>query len=82
MKTNRNLLPWIQTTLRWVHALDQGEFIEASGWTKEYLSLDGQISCDNLDLIVKSVNALLETIGSKRRIVWNMGEIVSYVLPS
>jgi len=76
---NKKLLAWIQTTLRWVDALDKGEFITAPGWTREYLSLDGQISSDNLDLIVQSVNSVLKITKSKHRISWNMGEIIPHL---
>jgi hypothetical protein len=80
MNENKNetetLLGKIQLVLHWLNDLDSGEMIEAPGYyCKNYMAFN-RVSEKDLSLICKSVNALLSALNHRRRITWNMGEII------
>jgi hypothetical protein len=70
----------VNTVLQWAEDQIAGEMIDRSApttdhYTKEYLSFSADIWQEDLDAIVKVVNATLEHTGTSFRVYNSMGEI-------
>lgn len=74
------LLEQIRRTLQWVKDVSSGEIIESRLYHRHYLGFENPISSKDLNIIVKSVNSALAEIDFKKRVKWNMSEIIIYTL--
>ena len=76
-----SLIDKIRHTLQWIDDLERGgEMIQSQGYNQHYLSFDGPVLDRDLETICKAVNALLTQLNHRRRIGYNMGEIIPCIV--
>jgi len=72
------LLKRITEVLNWRQEIERGEMIQDRFHKKEYMSFEGTISCDDLDVICDAVNDVFKRLHTKYRVGWSAGEIIPY----
>ena len=73
---DQQLLTDVVTVRTWVLRLNAGEFIEAPGYSRTYMSFRHQVSQQHLEKVCAVANQVLQAASSPVLVYDSMGEVI------